>query len=264
MPTDAEKPLNQVQRTVICMKWGTLYDAEYVNVLHNAVRANLSLPFQFICLTDDDRGLDTRIEAFPIPEFGLTPKQWQGGGWPKLSVFLGDLYGLSGRALFIDLDMIIVGDLEPFFTYGSGIVVIDEGEWRQRPPSTMSSIFAFDIGAHEQLVDKMQENPEGMEMQYGYEQNYIHGEAETINYWPQSWLASFKRHLRRPLIIDRILPPKAHSKKVRVVVFHGTPRPRDLVEASRGNRDRFPHYVRAPVPWIADYWHKHRDSASLP
>ncbi len=45
-----------MDRVVICMKWGTLYSADYVNVLYNAVRAHLEGPFRFVCLTDDPRG----------------------------------------------------------------------------------------------------------------------------------------------------------------------------------------------------------------
>ncbi|MEX2365586.1 MAG: glycosyltransferase, partial [Pseudohongiellaceae bacterium] len=60
MPKD---PVN-----ILCMKWGTKYDASYVNKLHSMVSRNLSLPFRFICLTDSDEGLDQDIESFPIPE----------------------------------------------------------------------------------------------------------------------------------------------------------------------------------------------------
>jgi hypothetical protein len=242
------------------MKWGTLYDAEYVNVLFNAARANLTGPFQFVCLTDDATGLDKAIVAHPIPEFGLTPRQWRGGGWPKIAVFLADLYGLSGRALFIDLDMMIVGDLNPFFEYGEGIVAIDEGAWVGKPPSTMSSIFAFDIGGHTELVTKIQPDPDAMEDRYGYEQTYIHHEANHISYWPGPWLASFKRHLRRPVLVDLILAPKRPDEEVKVVVFHGKPRAKDRAIAGQGNRDKLPHYVIAPVDWVRDYWLKYSGS----
>lgn len=249
-----------MDKTVICMKWGDLYDAEYVNVLFNAVRANLAEPFRFVCLTDNPAGLLPGISSFPIPDIGLTPRQWRGGGWPKLSVFIEDLYGLSGRALFIDLDMMIVGDLLPFFEHGSGLIAIDEGVWKGGPPSTMSSIFAFDIGAHTDLVHRMRQDPNAMEDRYGYEQNFLHGEAERISYWPDAWLASFKRHLRRPLLLDRILPPKLPKPSVKVVVFHGLPRPRDLVRPGKGNRDRFPHFIGPPVDWVVAYWSRYHVS----
>ena len=50
------------------MKWGTLYSAEYVNVLYRAVRKNLSGDFRFVCLTSESDGLLDEIETYPIPE----------------------------------------------------------------------------------------------------------------------------------------------------------------------------------------------------
>jgi hypothetical protein len=44
-------------RVVLCMKWGTLYPADYVNVLCNASRRHLTGAFRFVCLTDDAPGL---------------------------------------------------------------------------------------------------------------------------------------------------------------------------------------------------------------
>jgi len=81
------------------MKWGTLYPADYVNVLHSACRRNLTGAFRFVCLTDDARGLADGIEAYPIPDLGLSPGMRKSGQWAKLGVYLPDLCGLSGRAL---------------------------------------------------------------------------------------------------------------------------------------------------------------------
>lgn len=238
------------------MKWGNLYDATYVNVLFRAVQYHLSGPFTFVCLTDDPEGLDDGILSRPIPDIGLKEHHWKGGGWPKLSVFLKDLYGMQGRALFIDLDMMIVGDLDPCFEFGQGLVAINHGAWSRLPPDTMSSIFAFDIGEHTNIVEHFQTDPDGLEKQYGYEQTFIHQFAEHIEYWPQDWMPSYKRHLRQPLVLDRFLPPRKPSSAARVVVFHGDPRPRDLATKASKNPDRFPHSVKTPVPWVRDYWQK--------
>ena len=59
------------ERVVICMKWGTLYSADYVNVLFNACKANITGDFRFVCLTDNAGGLTNGIEAFPIPDLSL-------------------------------------------------------------------------------------------------------------------------------------------------------------------------------------------------
>lgn len=243
-----------MNRVVICMKWGRLYPSSYVNVLHSAVRNHLEGDFRFVCLTDDPSGLVPGIEHFPIPDIGLREDLFRIGAWPKISVFSQDLYGLTGRALFIDLDTILCGDLAPFFTYGGRFVAIDEGRWAGQGPSTMSSIFAFDLGKLGHLVDDLRRDRDGITGRYGLEQRYLHAAIDGIDYWPDAWLVSYKRHLRRPVPLDRLLPPKAPGREVRAVVFHGRPRPIDLVREGAGNRDVFPHYLGRPVGWARDYW----------
>ncbi len=243
-----------MERVVICMKWGTLYGSDYVNVLYNACRKYISGPFRFVCLTDDASGFIDGIESFPIPEFGLEHRHWYDGAWPKLGVFSADLYGLKGRALFIDLDMILCGSMDAFFTQGTGIVTIDEGVWNDGTPSTMTSIFAFDLGQHAEILEKFCADRDGMVARYKIEQAYLHHEGGQIGYWPADWLVSFKRHLRQPLLIDRFKHPKRPPEGVKIVVFHGRPRPIDLMRKGGGNRDLFPHYVGGQVAWARDYW----------
>ena len=38
---------------VICMKWGTKFDAHDVNVLYSMIQRHLTLPYRFVCLTDE-------------------------------------------------------------------------------------------------------------------------------------------------------------------------------------------------------------------
>lgn len=106
----------QVQdRIVICVKWGKLFPADYVNVLFRAVSAHLEPGFRFICLTDRTNGLESGITTCPIPDIGLTPEQINAPGvWRKLALFHPDVAALApgARALFIDLDMMVVGQRE--------------------------------------------------------------------------------------------------------------------------------------------------------
>jgi hypothetical protein len=55
------------ERFICCLKYGTLYPADYVNVLFNAARKAMRGPFRFICLTDRAEGLLPGIEVLPIP-----------------------------------------------------------------------------------------------------------------------------------------------------------------------------------------------------
>ena len=46
---------------IVCVKWGTKYGPEYVNVLRAMIKRNLSLPHRFICFTDNKTGLNADI-----------------------------------------------------------------------------------------------------------------------------------------------------------------------------------------------------------
>lgn len=251
------------QRIVLCMKWGTLYSAEYVNVLFNACKAHISGDFKFVCLTNEPQGIDEGVEVYPIPEIGLDEKHYYDGAWPKIGVFSKDLYGLQGRCLFIDLDSVICGSIDSFFWQPGALVAIDSAPWRKkgRSPKTMSSIFAFDIGALHHVVTRLQADRDALIREYHIEQDYLHSAVEDIQYWSQTSVASFKYHLRRPLLLDRLMEPKQPKNGTSVIAFHGRPRPIDLIRPPRGNWDVFPHYGSGSVSWMRAYWLKYGGQA---
>ena len=97
---------------VVCVKWGNRYAPEYVNHLHNAVSRNLTIPHDFICVTEDSSNLNSNIIVLPLIDNSL--KGW----WQKLSLFKPN--ALENKpTLFIDLDMVIVNSIDDFFTYGN-------------------------------------------------------------------------------------------------------------------------------------------------
>ena len=247
-----------MDRVILCMKWGTLYEPEYVNVLFNAARANMTSDFRFVCLTDDATGLVDGIETYPIPDIGLRPQDYRHGAWPKLSVFSENLYGLKGRALFIDLDTVICGSLDHMFDHISGLIALDSRPWRYKsgPSRTGTGVFGFEIGAMEYIIEKIKGPRDKLIENYELEQNFLHGEASEIKYWPDEWIRSFKYHQRAPLLLDRFIGPKPPEQNVKILCFHGKPRPIDLIRSGKGNWDRFPHYGKNAVPWMVDYWTK--------
>ena len=243
-------------RVVICMKWGALYSADYVNVLFNACKANISGDFRFVCLTDHAEDLANGIEAFPIPDIGLEEPHWKHGAWPKISVFKQQLYGLQGRGLFIDLDTVIWGSLDEFFECEGDFIALDSAPWRyvNSPPRTGTGIFAFDFGKMGWVVEKLLTQRDKLINEYKIEQDYLHSEISDIRYWQQEWIKSYKYHLRQPLVIDRFKGPSQPNQSVKIICFHGKPRPIDLICPPKGNWDRFPHYGTGPVPWMVEYW----------
>lgn len=252
-----------MDRVVICMKWGRKYDADYVTVLHRATRKNLSGDFRFVCLTDDTTGIvDDTIETFPIPEIGCTSEMWANGAWPKLSVFSKELYGLEGRALFIDLDTVISGSLDQFFEHEDPVIGYEASPKRKWWKSggglgseLGTGIFAFDIGAQSQVVTRFQDDPAGTFQECKLEQIWVQKTAQGgISFWPEGWVVSFKRDLRRPIGMDLIFEPKRPAPGVSVVAFHGKPQPHVLLRRGLNYWDRFPHLGRGQVSWIQEYW----------
>ncbi|MGO4909316.1 hypothetical protein ACEN2J_13415 [Pseudorhodobacter sp. W20_MBD10_FR17] len=242
------------QRVILSMKWGTLYSALYVNVLHRACRDHLKGEFRFVCLTDDASGLEPRIEAFPIPNIGCTPEHYRRGAWPKISVFTSALHGLAGRALFIDLDVVILDDIEPFFTVQGPLFGVGGGpDWRHGrvpvAPTLNTSVFGFNLGEQVDISDAFTAAPDAASAQYGNEQQFVEGTARDWAPWPDPWVISYKRHVRRKSLLAPLLGPHPVPQGARIVAFHGKPNPQDFVTESFGRGYR----------WIGDYWRKYSD-----
>ena len=96
-------PLNNV----ICMKWGDKYSADYVNILFNMVSRNLSIPFRFVCFTDDPKGINEQVEVFDLPSLNL-PNNIPERGWLKLTTFSkksNTLRKITGFRLLVTLSI---------------------------------------------------------------------------------------------------------------------------------------------------------------
>lgn len=246
-------------KVVVCMKWGTLFPSSHVNMLYNAVRANVSGPLRFVCFTDNPAGLSHYVEAYPITDHGFPPERWKKGAWIKLSLYSRTLAGLTGRALFIDLDMMVLGSLDPFFDYGKGYCAVGGGRnWRRGSenltPSLNSCMFAFDVGAEPQILDRYLVDPRTCYEHYRLEQRFVQDNVSGWTPWPADWVISFKRHLVKPKGLGLLLPPDDPPASAKVLAFHGDPRPIDLTRHDWWGK--FPHMGRGPVPFVLDYFNR--------
>lgn len=256
--------------TILTMKWGTLYSSDDVNRLAAQVRRHLSRPHRFVCFTDDAAGLDARIEAMPLPELGL-PEGSTDTRWRKLALFRDDLVGadgqlLTGTALFLDLDLVVVNDLGPFFDHPGAVAIIrDDDLFRPKPLRRLrpardaflhmvgnTSVFRFTIGAHHEVLHSYLADPAAAAAQYEHEQQMVsdilHRQGK-LSYWPRAWCVSFKNHcVGRGLVSwlrDPACPPDA-----RIVLFAGAPKMGDVL-AGRGGR----WYRRiGNIDWLKQAW----------
>ncbi len=243
--------MSSTDNVVLCMKWGTKYGPEYVNHLYAMVKKNLSLPFRFVCLTDDAAGLREEVETYPIPSLDL-PEGIPERGWKKLAVFREDLYGLQGNALFLDVDIVIIGSLDAFFEQPGDFLVIHD--WKRPWRITgNSSVFRFRLGAYPEILKKFIRTQAEVRQNFRNEQAYLSKEMHdrgVLKYWPKEWCQSFKYHCLRRFPLNFFLEPRIPENS-KVLVFHGETNPHD---AMVGRSNRALRYMR-PASWIKDYWH---------
>jgi hypothetical protein len=239
---------------ILCMKWGTKYGAEYVNQLYGMVRMNLSRPFRLICLTDDRTGIRPEVEILPLPAMGTT-EGIQVRGWWKVGLFSEEVGDLSGPALFLDLDVVIVGSLEPLFDLpGEVVVPRDYRIIRVRRDYFVgnTSVLRFPVGRHPEVMEQFRRDFDGIRRRLRNEQEYVSyffHELGILRYWPAEWCPSFKRHCVAPWPICHFRAPRL-PEGARVVVFHGRPKPEEALVGKGGKWYR----PILPTPWIRDHW----------
>ena len=126
-------------------------------MLFNAVKSSLSGDFRFICLTEDGNCINPDVEVFPISFISLTPQEWfVGGVWPKIGLFDAYFHGLKGQALFIDLDMVVLRDLDGFFEIDKPFVGLNAGpEWGRggHPTEFGSSAICLELVQSSHITD---------------------------------------------------------------------------------------------------------------
>nr|WP_246480359.1 glycosyltransferase [Inhella gelatinilytica] len=234
------------------MKWGTKYGPEYVNRLYGMVARHLRGPFRFVCLTDRTEGIRSEVECRPIPELKLPPGSPE-RGWTKLTTFEADLHGLKGTALFLDLDVVIVDDITPFFEAPGEFLIIHD--WKRPWRITgNSSVYRWQLGAYPELLDYFRTHFEEVRRRFRNEQAFLsdwlnqHGK---LQYWNPQWCASWKYHCI-PRWPSNLWSPPRIPTGARILIFHGVMNPPDaLAGRSNGNWRR-----AKPAAWIADHWHE--------
>lgn len=251
MSTGTDLPPPSDERVVLCMKWGTKYGPEYVNRLYAMVRRHLRGDFRFVCLTDRDEGILPEVQCLPIPALDLPPGIPE-RGWTKLTTFEADLHGLQGTALFLDLDVVIVDDITPFFEAPGEFLIIHD--WKRPWRITgNSSVYRFRLGVHADMLAYFRTHFEQVRAEVRNEQAYLSDflhKQGRLTYWPKEWCISWKYHCipRFPTNYWRTPAPSAGT---RIIIFHGVMNPPDAL-AGRNNGN-WRH--AKPAPWIADHWH---------
>ena len=264
-------------KQVLCIKWGTRYGPEYVNRIYAMVARNLAPPFKVVCFTDDSTGIRPEVLCHPLPELGCPVPTNAPGKFRKVSLWNADLFGLRGVALFVDLDIVITGNLDDLFAYGNPDDVVLARNWiRPLERLGQTSVFRFPIGKHAYMLDDFRKDPEGLAGKYQFEQRYVtNGIRGGVKFFPSAWIKHFRLNCLGPWPL-RYLRPARLPKDARIVMFPGKPDPADAI-AGRWS-ERRPHLpplqhlqqlfspqrhgsfgshlkrYLLPVPWVAQHW----------
>ena len=242
--------------TIVCLKWGEKYPASYVNRLFHMVSANTSQSFDFYCFTENDSGIRDEVKVLPLLDDNL--KGW----WQKLTFFKSEVYGLSGDTLFLDLDVVITGNIDSLFGYKPGEFIICKD--LQKKDGYNSSVFRLSINSQSQVWDEFEANANKVVSEYYGDQDWVSEKAKDILLWPDGWVKSFKKecdtktrrsfgYLGRLLRDKGIYSTRGYSSKpenTKVVLFHGKPDPEDV---AYGAYDIYKY-----APWIKECWGESR------
>lgn len=237
---------------VICMKWGQKYGPEYANILYHMVERHLTLPHRFVCFTDDATGLDAGIEVRPLPPCNLPSDRPSTQGWRKISLYSPTLADLEGPTLFLDLDVVITGSLDPFFSYEPGRFCVIHNWTHPERRVGNTTAFRYEIGKHAAVFEEFNANPNAITSVYRNSQTFVSDridKAEGLVWWPEEWCKSFKKHCLPKGPLKLILPAKL-PKGARLLAFTGEPNP---PEAATRWVYKGHHFMR-PARWILNYW----------
>lgn len=139
-----------------------MFTWKHVNTLFRAVRANLRMPHEFVCVTDDPLKLDPAIRAVPMPEFPVVAGERdlcnEDGGpygcFVRLKAFDAQWSreNLGERFVMLDVDTVITGDLTPLFDRDEDFV-----GWMDEPLTDglryQGGLFMMNAGARPQVLD---------------------------------------------------------------------------------------------------------------
>ena len=197
------------------------------------VKRNLTVPFEFICFTENKKGIDANVRIEPI---NLIPGVQ--GWWYKPMFFNPDL-GLNGTILFFDLDVIIFENIDKLFSFEKDkfcIIRDFNRKFVRNYNKFNSSVFRLETGTHSHVYEEFIKNPKDQIRRYHGDQDWIRASIKDgdYSYWPTEWIQSYKWEMRgRPKYNNKPRGERDFAvngdptilEKTKVAVFHGDPNP---------------------------------------
>lgn len=203
-------------KVLTVLRTGGVYGADHVGKVERMVGRHLSLPFDFVCLTDD-----------PAVETGRIPLRWGWPGWWScMEIFRPGLFEDGDRVFYLGLDTLVVGGLDGMASFGGEFCGITDW-WRPDVYGDLPCVFTAG-GRHAAAIWRAWNfAPKGF-MDAADRADGIVGNQEVVgaileaNQLPWCDLnavfdfpvVSYKEHCREGV-----------PRKAKLIGFHGRPKP---------------------------------------
>jgi len=242
----SDNPLVKDKNYVLCLKHGTKYSADYVNKLYNMVGRNCTIDYEFVCLTDNPKGINPKVKTLPLPG-GVS------GWWCKPYIFSKNL-PLKGTILYLDLDVVISSNIDKLFTYQPNHwCTIRDFTRAMRPKwhKYNSSVVRYKAGELDFVWTEFEKDKIEIQKRLHGDQDWLFEATRNKQamLYPDSWILSWKWEVRKSKefapggikghrkfkIIENGAKPRVECC---VCVFHGDPNPESIEDK-----------------WVVDNWH---------
>lgn len=199
---------------VSCVWWGNLYNVQYVERLRNMVARNLTIPYEFVCLTDHP-SVPEGVTKVPLD---TTKTGW----WNKIHLFKPGLFGDATRIMYFDLDVVITNNLDKLACVQEEFCMIENFGPNKRHSAHNSSVLVWTPNERsEQIYTKF--SPDVTKFLHG-DQCYVwRSMHDKIHNYPRNWVVSYK--------YEKHPQWRFTDKDTSVVVFHGKPKPHEVKDA---------------------------------
>lgn len=219
--------------TVLCVRFGTKYGKDYVEKLRNMVRRHLTVPYEFVCLTDDPTPIEgVRNIIQPNANYA---KAW----WHKVHMFDPSL-PVSGRIIYFDLDVIIHDNINKL-VQDAGMTFYGIRDFNRKfSPGwnkMNSSILSWQHGSYSEIFEQFVNNKKSAMRLHGDQDWIFQVAGQRMKYWPDSWIQSYKWEIRSRNEVDYSKRENRTFKTVAspiipadccVTIFHGDPKPENV------------------------------------
>ena len=238
-----QTPPSNGKNYVACLKWGDKYTSDYVNKLYAMVDRNITLPYEFVCFTENTKDIDKNITTHPLPRL-------QADGWWYKPMFVGNELPIKGTLLFLDLDVIVFKNIDKLFSFEPNKFVICRDFNRSIRPDwnrMNSSVFRTTIGQYDHLYQGFKSNTQVHITKHRGDQDWMYANIHDHAFWPDEWIMSYKWEMRsrQDLHIDtttrkrnfKLDAPPIVANETSIAVFHGEPNP-----------------ANANDTWVKEHW----------